>query len=119
MQAKNNKFPIDINKDKDTNEKEKDRHKGMRLTIRIPSEDYAYYSKMLTIFNGLTKDGKPVLGSRFVSMPKLCRMALNFFCNTFRDNLFADPQFIERIDGQELIREFIEYRDKYMKEPNL
>jgi hypothetical protein len=106
---------IDINKN--NKEVKKDRHKGIRLTVRISDEEYQYYSLMLSIFNGLTVNGKPVF-NKFLSMPSFCKIALRFICNTYRDNLFTDQGIVEKMNDVDTFIKFIKFRDKYMKNPN-
>jgi hypothetical protein len=117
-----NKNSKEVNKDRSTqvstdinkNSKEvnKDRHKGIRLTVRISPEEYQYYSSTLSIFNGLTVNGKPVF-DKFLSMPSFCKVALRFICNTYRDNLFTDRRIVEKMNDVDTIVKFLTFRDKY------
>lgn len=106
--------PNDINKNNQENKK--DRHKGIMIHFRIPSEDYEYYSTMLSMFNSLTSNGKPVFG-KFLSMPALCKVALQFFCNTYRDNLFTDPNLVKKVHTKNTLRDVITFRSKYLNYP--
>ncbi|HJS64261.1 MAG TPA: hypothetical protein VJ767_05330 [Nitrososphaeraceae archaeon] len=108
------KLSTDINKNKQ--ESKKDRHKGRMIHFRIPSEDYEYYSTMLSLFNSLTLNNKPVFG-KFLSMPALCKITLQFFCNTYRDNLFTDHKLVKKVPNKDTLRNLMAFRSKYLNYP--
>jgi len=116
MDAKLNKLFMDINKDTKEKEGKNDRHKGMRITVRVSQEDYNYFMTMQSILHNVKVNGRPAIGMDNMSIPSFCKMALNYFCNNIQENVFSNSSIVTRIeaDDRQTLEELLVFRAKYM-----
>lgn len=103
--------PVDINKSyvKEDNVEE--------IHIKMSKYEVDYFRDTLSLLTKLTANDKPVLSEEDTSLHGFAKIALRFICNTYRDNLFTDPNLVKRMTSDDTLREFITFREKHMGYP--
>lgn len=104
----------DINKNKIRNGMAEDNF--IEVTIKVPREESKYFTDTLTLLSKLTNNNKPVLHSE-PNINEFGRIALNFLCNSYKDNVFGNPGILKKIRAERTLKQFIIYRAKYMGYP--
>ncbi|MDR4513038.1 MAG: hypothetical protein MRJ93_15185 [Nitrososphaeraceae archaeon] len=68
---------------------------------------------MINILYDLEAKVRPVL---IMSLPSFCKMALHYFCNYYKNNVFSYNHVIDKIDidDRDTFETFIAFRIKYM-----